>query len=282
MDTEVPILIVVKLAPDRQTDIRTDSITRYCQTQVHMWRERKRFKRNIHQSTSTYMIHSNPPSVQSKPGASPTGGSGVLTPALLKTGRVDPPQIREWSGQNPVFFRFLGYFGVGWPPCRRFDLPPLKHPWRRPWSKQKQVDVSMQRWCSATAAKFCILKSTNKKHWNFMIGILFFFSKRYFTFWCQSTCTWGWYWSFCAVHRREVLRFEVTWWPAACTSTTRAAVEGKEGRGSPYRDAGNSMRSKMTIGCSLQQPLNDMQMKAASGQLNSGKNAMFKKYLPSL
>ena len=23
-----------------------------------------------------------------------------------------------------MFFRFLGYFGVGWPPCRRFDPPP--------------------------------------------------------------------------------------------------------------------------------------------------------------
>ena len=30
-----------------------------------------------------------------------------------------------------MFFRFLGYFGVGWPPCWRFD-PPLKNPWRRP------------------------------------------------------------------------------------------------------------------------------------------------------
>ena len=42
------------------------------------------------------------------------GGWGVLTPALLKTGSVDP-QIREWSGQNPEFFRFLWCFGVGWP-----------------------------------------------------------------------------------------------------------------------------------------------------------------------
>ena len=31
-----------------------------------------------------------------------------------------------------MFFRFLGDFGVGWPPCRRF-YPSLKNPWRRPW-----------------------------------------------------------------------------------------------------------------------------------------------------
>ena len=59
-------------------------------------------------------------------------GGGGPDPALLKTGRVDSPRFENEVAQNPVFFRFLGYFGVGWPPCRRFD-PPLKKPWRRPW-----------------------------------------------------------------------------------------------------------------------------------------------------
>ena len=56
---------------------------------------------------------------------------GSRPPHFWKPGRsTPPPQIREWSGQNTVFFRFLGYFGVGWPNCRQFD-PPLKNPWRR-------------------------------------------------------------------------------------------------------------------------------------------------------
>ena len=49
--TEVPILIGMKLVTDRQTDTQTDSLTRYWQTQVPMWRERKR---NIHQKR-TYL-----------------------------------------------------------------------------------------------------------------------------------------------------------------------------------------------------------------------------------
>ena len=50
-------------------------------------------------------------------------GGGGWHPHFWKPG-MSTPQIREWSGQNPVFFRFLEYSGVGWPPCRRFDPPP--------------------------------------------------------------------------------------------------------------------------------------------------------------
>ena len=59
-------------------------------------------------------------------GASTTeGGRGVLTPALSKTGRVDPSPGFENEVARCVF-RFLGYFGVGWPPYRRFDPPTQK------------------------------------------------------------------------------------------------------------------------------------------------------------
>ena len=78
-------------------------------------------------------------------GASPTGPwpsatplktplkRRVLTPALLKIGSFDPPRFENEVAKIRCFFRFLWYFGVGWPPCRRFD-PPLKNPWRRPCS----------------------------------------------------------------------------------------------------------------------------------------------------
>ena len=60
-------------------------------------------------------------------GASPTGDRGVLTIALLKTGRVDPPDSKmKWPKWSGVFFQFFGYFGVGWPFCRRFDPPTQK------------------------------------------------------------------------------------------------------------------------------------------------------------
>ena len=39
--------------------------------------------------------------------------------------------LRSWMLQYSPFFRLLGYFEVGWSPCRRFD-PALKNPWRRP------------------------------------------------------------------------------------------------------------------------------------------------------
>ena len=55
------------------------------------------------------------------------GGRGVLTPALVKIGSFDPPppdSRMKWPKSG--VFRFLGYFGVGWPPCRRFDPPTQK------------------------------------------------------------------------------------------------------------------------------------------------------------
>ena len=56
-----------------------------------------------------------------KAGASPTGGGGeVLTPALLKTGSVDPPDSRiKWpkSGVFPIFRAFWGRLATLW----RFD-----------------------------------------------------------------------------------------------------------------------------------------------------------------
>ena len=64
-------------------------------------------------------------------------GVGGPDSALLKTVSVDPPDSRMKWPKSGVFSRILGYFGVGWPPCRRFDPPPppspLKNPWRRPW-----------------------------------------------------------------------------------------------------------------------------------------------------
>ena len=60
-------------------------------------------------------------------------GGEVLTPALLKTGEPGgrPPDSRMKWPKSGIFL-FLGYFGVGWPPCRRFTPPPppLKYPWQ--------------------------------------------------------------------------------------------------------------------------------------------------------
>ena len=38
-----------------------------------------------------------------------------------------PPRFENEVAKIRCFFRFLGYFGLGWPPCRRF-YPPLKNP----------------------------------------------------------------------------------------------------------------------------------------------------------
>ena len=61
------------------------------------------------------------------------GGRGSWPPHFWKPGRsTPPPRFENEVVKIRCFFRFLGYFGIGWPPCRRFD-PPLKNPWRRPW-----------------------------------------------------------------------------------------------------------------------------------------------------
>ena len=46
-------------------------------------------------------------------------GGGDASPAVKNLGG-DVPQIREQTGPNPVFFRFLGYFGGRLATCRRF------------------------------------------------------------------------------------------------------------------------------------------------------------------
>ena len=103
-------------------------------------------------------------------GASPTGGSGGPDPRTFENWVVRPPRFENEVAKIRCFFRFLGYFGVGWPPCRRFD-PPLKNPWRRPWEGgimgrktcrietcqplcKKEPPALMTRWCKGVEWKF--------------------------------------------------------------------------------------------------------------------------------
>ena len=58
------------------------------------------------------------------PGASPTGVGGP-GPHTFENRVVRPPppppdSRMKWP-KSGVFFRILGYFGVGWPPRRRFE-----------------------------------------------------------------------------------------------------------------------------------------------------------------
>ena len=57
---------------------------------------------------------------------------GSWPPHFWKPGRWTPRFVNEVAKIRCFLSPILGYFGVGWPPCRRFD-PPLKNPWRRPW-----------------------------------------------------------------------------------------------------------------------------------------------------
>ena len=78
-------------------------------------------------------IHANAMRSWFGAGASPTGGGvGGPDPRTFENRVGGPPRFKNEVTKIRCFFRFLGYFGVGWPPCRRFD-PPLKNPWRRPW-----------------------------------------------------------------------------------------------------------------------------------------------------
>ena len=58
-----------------------------------------------------------------------------LVPAVKTLGDV-PPRFENEVAQIRRLFRFVGYFGVGWPHCRRFVelVRPLRNPWRRLWS----------------------------------------------------------------------------------------------------------------------------------------------------
>ena len=54
------------------------------------------------------------------------GGSGDPDPRTFENREVRPPRFENEVAKIRCFFRFLWYFGVGWPPCRRFDPPHSK------------------------------------------------------------------------------------------------------------------------------------------------------------
>ena len=98
----------------------------------HNWGHVRRKKRSVAHNlqTSPFLLVIWMWTCSTNRGVADGGVGGYWPPHFWKPGR-STPQIREWGGQNPVFFRFFGCFG-GLPPCRRFD-PPLKNPWRRTW-----------------------------------------------------------------------------------------------------------------------------------------------------
>ena len=53
-------------------------------------------------------------------------GGGGPDPRTFENRAVRPPRFENEVAKIRCFFRFLGYFGVGWPPCRRFDPPTQK------------------------------------------------------------------------------------------------------------------------------------------------------------
>ena len=59
-------------------------------------------------------------------GGGGSGGGGGPNPRTFENRVGGPPRFENEVAKIRCFFRFLGYFGVGWPPCRRFDPPTQK------------------------------------------------------------------------------------------------------------------------------------------------------------